>query len=84
MHKINIFLDKYNHYGNNQNFVDMNRFLIVTVECPDRSDPGKFKTLYKNTISFDESIKIPFEILIEAFRVLYPQADNRVMFNVEL
>lgn len=62
----------------------MNRMLIVTVECPDRSNPGQFRTLYKNSIPIDESIKIPFEILIEAFRVLYPQADNRVMFNVEL
>lgn len=65
-------------------FFAMNKLLIITVECPDRINVGQFKTLYKNSIPIDDSIKIPFEILIEALRVLYPQVDNRVMFNVEL
>ena len=55
---------------------------IVKVEVPDKSNTGYFKTLYRNTIYLADGIKVPFDNLIQSFKVLYPQDDVVISFSI--
>lgn len=43
---------------------------------------GKFKEIYRNTLELNESVSIPFELLIKAFKTLYPYNDLMVNFSL--
>ena len=61
----------------------MNKYLTIRVVCPDHVHPGDEKELYRNTILVDDSLDIPFKVLIQALRLLYQQAGAKVVFGYE-
>lgn len=61
-----------------------NTVLTIRVVCPDVVHPGQDRELYRNNIEVDESLEIPFTILIESFRFLYKKAGTRIIFGYEL
>ena len=56
--------------------------LHITLMRPDRIRTGNFKEIYRNTLDLNESVSIPFELLIKAFKTLYPYNDLMVNFSL--
>lgn len=54
----------------------------VKIEVPDRSNIGQFKELYRNSISLADGLKVPFDMLIESFKVLYPFDGLVISFSI--
>lgn len=53
----------------------------IEVFRPDLSSNGKFKTIYRNTLSFPHGVNIPFNALYDGLRLLYPAKDVFIQFT---
>lgn len=52
----------------------------IEVLKPDLSCNGKFKTIYRNQLSFPTGVNIPFNALYDGLRLLYPAKDVYIQF----
>lgn len=54
----------------------------IMVERPDKFKPGFFKVLFRQTLSFDSAVSIPFSDLYKGLRLLFPHDDAIIHFYV--
>lgn len=46
--------------------------LQILVDKPDLRSAGKFVTIYRNSLMYDDSVSIPINRIIDGLRLLYP------------
>ena len=56
--------------------------LRILVERPDKFKAGSFKTIFRQTLSFDAAVSIPFSDIYRGLRLLFPYDDAIVHFLV--
>lgn len=56
--------------------------LRVMVERPDKFKSGSFKVIFRQTLSFDVAVSIPFSDIYRGLRLLFPYDDAVVHFLV--
>lgn len=56
--------------------------LKIDVSRLDKSNVGKFKTVYINSLIFNDNTNIPFNKLYESLRILYPFDDAVITFKL--
>lgn len=47
--------------------------LKILVQQPDVRKHGEFREIYRNTLTYDANVSIPFNRLYDGLRILYPQ-----------
>ena len=55
--------------------------LKIVISRPDKFKAGEFKELYRFSVDYDESVHIDFNLLLQAFKILYP-VDHIVEFKI--
>lgn len=60
----------------------MSKVCRILIQVPDRSNAGSFNDLYRNTITLPDGVRVPFDNLIESFKILYPQDGEIINFSI--
>ena len=56
--------------------------LRINLLRPDRIKTGEYKEIYRNTLEFNESVTIPYELLVNSLKILYPFTDLIISFTL--